>query len=190
MASAADGSPKRDNFVDYARLGLALSVCLYHTRATYHLWPQGYSVVWAVPAFLALSGWYVLHSYEWSATWREFIRKRVVRVVPAFVASLALVASMVSVWPTLISYGSLGLIQPKGWTNIPVWSFSVEEVAYGLLAVLFVIGAYRRVWPICIAFALWVARPGYDDHFGFGHGARHEGGGGRLYCSRTAAAEI
>jgi len=145
---------KRDNAVDYARLALALSVCLYHTQGTYHLWPKGYDVVWAVPAFLAISGYYVLQSYEQSVSWREFIKKRVLRIAPAFAVSLAVVGSAVNVWPTLISYGSLGLIQPKGWANIPVWSLGAEEVAYALLVILFTLGAYKRVWPIWIGFAV------------------------------------
>jgi len=150
MATGEVKSVGRDNLVDYARLGLALAVCLRHTSPYWPLYP----VQWAVQAFLAISGFYVLRSYEQSASWREFIKKRVLRVGPAFAISLFLVACIGSVPLVLRYYATLGLTSATHVVNGPVWSLGAEELAYVLLAVLFALGAYRRVWPIWLLFGL------------------------------------
>lgn len=148
---------KRDNFVDYARLGLALSVALSHLP--YGLWPSnGYRPLWAVPAFLSISGFYVLRSYERSDSWRQFIKKRLLRIMPAFTVSLLIVAAAggaFAVLEVLKCYASLGLApESPHLMNAASWSLGAEEVAYGILAVLFTLGLYRAKWPIWIAFGL------------------------------------
>ncbi len=143
----------RDAFVDYARLGLAICVCIEHVPA-YNLWPtNGYRPVWAVPAFLAISGYYVLQSYEMSTTWGNFIWKRALRVTPGLLVGLGL-AFLARGAPGVV--GSLRAYATLGYRSngaiMPVWSLGVEEIAYGALAVGFALGAYRRRWPIWIAF--------------------------------------
>jgi len=164
---------KRDNFVDYARLGLAVSVCLFHLAPQYGTWPKGFRPDWAVPAFLSISGYYVLRSYELSASWLEFIKKRALRILPAFLISLLVVqlaGGFEMVKHVLLSYVTLGTVERDPLLNGPVWSLGAEEIAYAVLAVLFALGAYRRVWPIWVAFfvsgaiAAWVAAPTTDDH--------------------------
>lgn len=146
----------RDNFIDYVRLGLALSVCLMHMGRYYHSWPANYEATWAVPAFLSISGYYVLQSYDRSSTWREFIKKRVLRIMPGFVLSLIIVGvagGLIGVWRVLIDYLAVGLDRKDNLNNV-VWSLSAEEIAYAALAVLFAFGAYRKVKPIWVAFAV------------------------------------
>jgi len=149
-------SPARDNFVDYARFGLALSVCLFHTNAKFHnTWSSTYGLPWAVPAFLSISGFYVLRSYEQSGTWVEFIKKRILRIVPAFLVSLLIVGlagGFPMVWHVFVFYATVGTVRLGPFVNAPVWSLGAEEIAYVLLAVLFTVGAYRKKWPIWIAF--------------------------------------
>jgi peptidoglycan/LPS O-acetylase OafA/YrhL len=147
----------RDTAVDWFRLGLALSVVIFHINRWYGPWPPvHYWVDWAVPAFLAISGFYVLRSYEQSANWLEFIWKRVLRIVPAFLVSLALVAvagGVKAALYVLYFYATLGIPRNPG-LNVPVWSLGAEEIAYGVLAILFTLGAYRKVWPIWVAFSI------------------------------------
>lgn len=147
----------RDTFVDYARLALALSVCLFHVSQTYHrFWPQGYYPVWAVPAFLAVSGYYVLRSYEHSKSWGDFLVRRILRIVPALLISLSLVCIVGGVsglGATLMYYIRAGMDPHPGRViNYPMWSLIVEEVAYALLAILFMLRAYKAIWPIWILF--------------------------------------
>ncbi|MBI1756212.1 MAG: acyltransferase [Fimbriimonas ginsengisoli] len=142
--------------VDYARLGLALSVMLTHTRNELHLWPSDYAPNWAVPAFLAISGYFVLASFERSASWREFAVKRLLRVGPAFVVSLLLMCALfgsVGLWQSTQAYLTFGF-RREAQANAPLWSLSVEEVAYAFMAVGVVVGFYRRRWPIWIALVL------------------------------------
>jgi peptidoglycan/LPS O-acetylase OafA/YrhL len=141
--------------VDYARLGLALSVCLFHTEKQYHFWPTNYGLAWAVPGFLSISGFYVLRSYEQSRTWVEFIKKRVLRIVPAFTVSLVMVGflgGLVLIEHVLVYYVTLGIKREGTFVNGPVWSLGAEEIAYAVLAILFALGAYRKKWPIWVAF--------------------------------------
>jgi peptidoglycan/LPS O-acetylase OafA/YrhL len=166
----AKAKSARDNLVDYARLGLATSVWLYHMNQAYtgkanirlglplyHSWPTEYGIAWAVPAFLAISGFYVLRSYEQSSSWLEFIKKRVLRIVPAFLLSLILIGykgGLTTVWNVLVYYATVGEVRLGPFVNGPVWSLGAEEIAYAVLAILFTLGAYRKRWPIWVAFVI------------------------------------
>lgn len=146
----------RDNFVDYARLGLALSVCLFHMRVYYGTWPH-YYVAWAVPGFLSISGYYVLRSYEQSGSWREFLKRRVLRIGPPLILCFLNVYAargFGAVLTDLQLYATAGVSNNDNAINIPLWSLGAEEVAYVLLAVLFALGAYRRKVPIFVAFCV------------------------------------
>jgi peptidoglycan/LPS O-acetylase OafA/YrhL len=157
MATPSVREP-RDNFVDYARLFLAASVCLLHIHGSNHIYLQG-AAIWAVPAFLAISGYYILRSYEHSSGWPEFIKKRLLRIGPAFAISFVLVAiaNPSNVVQTLRFYVTLGQSNQAGIMNAPVWSLGVEEVAYAVLAILFTLGAYKAKWPIWCALLISAA---------------------------------
>jgi peptidoglycan/LPS O-acetylase OafA/YrhL len=149
---------KRDNLIDYARLGLALSVCMVHLALHgYFKRSPAYNPTWAVPGFLCISGFYVLRSYERSASWADFAVRRCLRIFPAFAVSLAL-STLLGGWstiaPTLLFYVTAGNVVSGPVYNGIVWSLGAEEIAYIALALLFTIGAYKAVWPIWLAFAL------------------------------------
>jgi peptidoglycan/LPS O-acetylase OafA/YrhL len=143
-----------------------------HLGPLYGTWPVGYRADWAVPGFLSISGYYVLRSYEQSSSWRDFIAKRALRVLPAFAISAAVVAlvSVKNLAPLMLSYVTFGIVEHPRLTNGPIWSLGVEEVAYAILVVLFALGAYKKVWPIWLAFAIaciaasLIAAPTADDH--------------------------
>ncbi len=146
----------RDTFIDWARLSLALSVVALHRRLLH-----GYIPTWAVDAFLGISGYYVLQSYEHSRGWVDFAKKRILRVVPAFVLSFLLLwlgPGVPLALATFNYYLHAGTISyPGPGTNYPAWSLMCEEVAYGALAILFALSAYKRVWPIWIALLVSLA---------------------------------
>lgn len=145
----------RNALIDYARLILAACVMLGHTRDTLGLWPFKTFPFFAVPAFLAISGYYILQSYEHSKNWFHFAWKRILRVIPAFLFSLVICAfagGIPTVLASLKVWITAGLIQVGSAGNGPLWSLMLEEVCYALLAVLFTVGVYRAKWPIWILF--------------------------------------
>ncbi|HEY3781466.1 MAG TPA: acyltransferase [Fimbriimonadaceae bacterium] len=113
----------------------------------------------AVPLFLAISGFLVLKSFADTASWPRFLWKRCCRVAPAWVTSLTLVAIVfgigqftecVKVWATLgltFGHGAQPLV------NGPIWSLGWEELYYAALALLFLGGAYRKpiiIWALAV----------------------------------------
>ena len=138
---------------DLLRLLLALEVVVAHAwHLTDHTVEVG-SVIMAVPAFLAISGFLVLKSYEDSDSWGTFMRKRALRLLPALVVSMVLCWALfdwVAVYGAFINWISGGLFAPQGMINTPLWSLAWEELAYLCLALLWTAGAYRRPWVIWI----------------------------------------
>lgn len=112
----------------------------------------------AVPGFLAISGFLVLKSREQSSTLWEYALKRVLRLGPALIVSITIcwvlygplmASNSLIVWLT----GGLPLIPIAGPANGPLWSLLWEEIAYLLLAVLWLWGAYRRplvIWVLLV----------------------------------------
>lgn len=138
---------------DLLRVLLALEVVVAH--AWYLTDPTFGSggVIMAVPAFLAISGFLVLKSYEDSDTWGTFMRKRALRLLPALVVSMVLCWALfdgVAVYGAFINWISGGLFAPQGMVNTPLWSLAWEELAYLCLALLWTAGAYQRPWAIWI----------------------------------------
>ena len=130
----------------------ALSVVLYHATTILH--DRNHSgPIWqwifpAVPIFLGLSGFLVLRSRETTATWGRFAFKRLLRVGPAFVASLLLIAVLFGIPDALHSlsaWANLGAhLVTDSYKNLPLWSLGWEEIFYVVLAVAFALGWYRR----------------------------------------------
>src|SRR5579862_1792634 len=105
-------------------------------RNHYHFWLSWMRIEWAVPSFLAISGYYVLDSYARSGSWKEFIKRRILRIFPALLVSLALIAAFAGPaesGKTFLYYLSCGLWGSS--YNGVVWSLGAEEVAYLLLAI-------------------------------------------------------
>lgn len=143
---------------DILRLLLALEVVVahaWHLADTTFEW-AGY--IMAVPAFLAISGFLVLKSYEESGAWRIFIKKRVRRLLPALLVSFALCLALfdwLATFNALLNWITGGLYELDGVliSNGPLWSLAWEELAYLFLALLWMAGAYKRPFVIWILFA-------------------------------------
>jgi peptidoglycan/LPS O-acetylase OafA/YrhL len=165
---------------DWLRLWLAAAVCIGHGYAYIDkrpspLFPPIIHCMPMVPTFLAVSGFVVLQSYENSRNWRHFIWKRILRIVPALLVSICLSGI---VWgfrggvvTSLITYLS-GSLAPGSGGNGSLWSLGWEELAYGCLAILFTLRAYKAKWPIwCLwVVGLWVSfRLGYTQYWQMGN---------------------
>lgn len=129
----------RANNLDFVRTLLALGVLSYHSFQVIRIdYPQ---IPW-VPSFIAISGYLITESMYRSAGYAHFAWKRLLRVGPAFLLSLALVAALgASVTDALSAWIFMGL-RPTS-SNLPLWSLSLEEVLYASLAVWFALGIYR-----------------------------------------------
>lgn len=127
------------NNLDFTRTLLALGVLSYHSFQVIGFdYPQ---LPW-VPAFIAISGYLITESMYRSAGYLHFAWKRLLRVGPAFLISLGLVAALgASVTGALSDWLFMGL-QPTH-ANPPLWSLSLEEALYASLATWFALGIYR-----------------------------------------------
>ncbi len=140
---------------DVLRLLLAVQVAFVHGWAytdTKFNW-AGY--IMAVPAFLAISGFLVLKSYEESGSVTLFMRKRALRLLPALAVSILLCFVLFNwqvAWDSFIIWLTGGLISRGDISNSPLWSLVWEELAYFVLIVLWGIGAYMRKIAIWILF--------------------------------------
>lgn len=158
---------KRYPLLDYARLFLACAVVFNHF--------SGHKAFFQpVPPFLALSGFLIPASYAASRGWPHFAWKRICRLAPAFIVATGLVlivGGFAGVTNMLQAYVTLGFVDSK--YNGPVWSLGWEELAYGSLAVLYGIGAYKSrlaLWA-CLAASIlipYLALDAYAVHAGYG----------------------
>ena len=133
-------TPTSDNLT-FMRTLLASGVLCFHTTGLVGInYPQ---FPW-VPAFIAISGYVITQSISRSRGYTHFAWKRLLRVDPAFLMSLALVATLGgSVQAALIDWLSILLnLSSKGGANGPLWSLSLEEVLYFSLALLFAVRLY------------------------------------------------
>jgi peptidoglycan/LPS O-acetylase OafA/YrhL len=132
-----DVAPK--NNLDFIRTLLALGVLSFHTFQTIGIsYPQ---LPW-VPSFIAISGYLITDSMYRSSGYLHFAWKRVLRVGPAFLLSLILVAALGGSVPgALLDWLSLGY-RPSN-ANPPLWTLSLEEILYFFLAVWFALGMYK-----------------------------------------------
>lgn len=144
---------------DLLRLFLALEVVVAHAGA--YIDPNfdwaGYVI--AVPAFLAISGFLVLQSYSESGSWGAFLKKRALRILPALTVSLLICAPLFgwsAVYNSLLNWATGGLYHLPSMANTPLWSLAWEELAYLLLACLWVLGAYKRPFFIWVLLAISV----------------------------------
>lgn len=144
-------SERYPNF-DLARLLLASQVFIDHASFIAGHGPLFRSFIEPVPGFLAVSGFLVLKSLERSTSVSEFFAKRVLRVAPALLVSLLLAGLLFgpafALNSTLV-WATGGLFHLDGPANGPLWSLLWEEIAYGSLVALWLLGAYKRpVWVL------------------------------------------
>lgn len=150
-------SKRYPNF-DLLRLLLAAEVVFVHSWAmtdTKFNW-AGY--IMAVPAFLAISGFLVLKSYEDSGSWAIFIRKRALRLLPALMVSMLLcwvLFDWFAAYNSFLNWITGGLFTLEGVANGPLWSLAWEELTYLCLALLWMAGAYKK--PKIIWFLLGIS---------------------------------
>lgn len=142
---------------DLVRLLLALEVVVAHTWPSVDPEANWGGFIMAVPAFLAISGFLVLKSYESSGSWPVFAKKRALRILPALIASFVLgfvLFDLSFVKSSFVTWITGGLYTLPGLTNPPLWSLAWEELAYLGLAVLWAIGAYKKplfIWGLLCA---------------------------------------
>ena len=146
---------------DLLRLLLAMLVIYDHVLAlTETAW--WHPPIMAVPAFLAISGFLVLRSYETSRTWANFVWKRALRIFPGLLASLVVCLALLgpkAVGGSLIVWLTGGLVYPDGEKNFALWSLAWEELAYLMLAILWMAGAYRKVSTVWLLLAVSLLLP-------------------------------
>lgn len=145
---------------DILRLIAALDVVFIHWQT--FLWPTPLrygAQLDPVPTFVCLSGVLIPASFSASRNWQHFARKRILRVYPAFILSIVLVAVLfgpAAIWPTLLVYLTCGLREPAGQMNGSLWSLMAEEIFY----TEHVISRLKRLWSpllVCILLALSAA---------------------------------
>ena len=142
---------------DWLRLFLALEVACWHFLREP---TQGrvFMFIPAVPAFLALSGFVVMQSWETSDDAWHFWWKRLLRIQPAMLVMLAVTAiafgSAYAVG-TIRTYFTFGMAPRVG--NGVVWTLGCEEVAYALMALIYACDGYKRPWFIAALLAICAA---------------------------------
>jgi peptidoglycan/LPS O-acetylase OafA/YrhL len=144
--------PERLNNLDFIRFILAFGVVIHHIVGVQNIpLMPGIPFNW-VGGFIAISGYLVTKSMEGSRGYGHFAWKRLLRVGPAFAVALALsVALGATLMVELTWWATMGLVQRPGLYNAPLWSLSVEEVLYALLAASFASGMLRwkyRAWVV------------------------------------------
>lgn len=148
------GYPNSDLF----RLILALEVVFVHSWFTVDRNFNWDGFLMAVPCFLAISGFLVLQSYESSNSWKHFIWKRALRVLPAL--SISLILSGITFGFNGFTNSALNWLTGgfykgvSGFNNGPLWSLAWEELAYFCLIILWMSGAYKRkifIWLLLAA---------------------------------------
>lgn len=143
---------------DLMRLFAASAVVVLHCHNQFLPDGTGWvGIFFAVPLFLALSGFLVLKSFSESKSWGRFAWKRCCRVVPAWIASFVLVGAFFG--PHMVAlcfhvWYTLGRDLPRiSVANGPLWSLGWEELYYTILAILYLAGVYKRpalivgLWP-------------------------------------------
>jgi peptidoglycan/LPS O-acetylase OafA/YrhL len=149
---------------DSLRLFLALEVMVQHIYLHVYGWdtPVVRVPIAPVPVFLALSGFLVLKSMESSRSMWHFWQKRACRILPVFFVALGVATILFGLdglRGSLVSYVTFGYV--SGRPNGPLWSLSTEEVAYVLMALLTVVGFYKRPWLILLSAIISVILTGY-----------------------------
>jgi peptidoglycan/LPS O-acetylase OafA/YrhL len=129
----------------------------------------------SVAVFFTISGFLIMLSYERSSGCWTFIKKRIARILPAYLVASLIGALIVApfftasgkpwfVWSKLIK----DLVRLRHYTlpwifssnpfpgqlNGSLWTISYEFWCYIILGLLGIAGLTRRKWPILLIFAL------------------------------------
>ena len=126
---------KRNPNLDILRLILATNVVVLHCFHTGQA-----QLLPLVAAFVSLSGLLIPDSFSRSTSYGQFAMKRIARVGPAMLVSVALVATLYGFkWAggTVLYYLTMGVLLPYATTkNAALWSLMLEEILYASHCVL------------------------------------------------------
>ncbi|WP_167494122.1 acyltransferase family protein [Microbacterium hydrothermale] len=120
----------RANSLNALRLALALLVLVAHAAELggygRELQPLG---AWAVTGFFCISGYLITGSREHSASLRDFLWRRFLRIYPGFLTTLVVVAFVIA--PAAGRWAGAGEWSPQGATsyvlrNLAVWIFQPD----------------------------------------------------------------
>jgi peptidoglycan/LPS O-acetylase OafA/YrhL len=156
---SAIGELRYRNF-DYLRLLLAVEVVAGHLYAGLLLPGSLWVPIPPVAAFVGLSGFLIPQSLERSHNLEHFAWKRVLRTIPALIPLLLAIACVFGFKQTVgavIQYLTAGYYGQFQGVTLPLWSLVVEDALYACTALLFVVGAHRRLSvtiPIIIALVI------------------------------------
>ena len=135
--------------LDYVRLSLALQVVWLHC------WHSTWMPLYAVPCFIAVSGFCVLGSLDRSKTYGEFAWKRFLRVQPLLLVSLVVTAAIFGL-PGLkqssVAYLTMGMVGGATFGGT-LWSVGAEDFLYCVMAAWHKLGVYARPWLVWVLFA-------------------------------------
>lgn len=190
----APGEPGRANNLNALRLAMALLVVWSHSFALYLGTESGEPLALlcggiydagkiAVLAFFAMSGFLISQSWERSATWSDYLKKRVARIFPGYLVAVTLCSIVLVPAFSSRSIADFGLAEWSGMAsnlllrnyivpsdafggqevNGSLWSIPFEFWCYlGVLA-LGVTGLFRRRWIFpAIAIAVMLVRAWLD----------------------------
>ena len=176
-----DTAPARLANVDALRGLAALAVCLFHWEHIGFGTPVNAQVfrfgMLGVELFFMISGFVIGLVAERSPSVPRFVLARVVRLYPAYVASVALTALYVlpvgkyGVEAVLVNVTMLqSFVDVPNITN-PYWTLAFEITFYGLVAGLLAAGAFARIevfalaWlALALLYRLTIPGPlGFDD---------------------------
>jgi peptidoglycan/LPS O-acetylase OafA/YrhL len=134
---------------DYLRLFLAIEVVAGHLWAGLMRPGNFWVPIPPVAAFVGLSGFLIPQSLERSRDLWHFAWKRVVRTIPALVplmVAIGIVFGFKRVLGAIAQYLTAGYYGKFVGVTLPLWSLIVEDALYACIAMLFVVGLYRKVW--------------------------------------------
>ena len=150
--------------LDVLRGAAAVAVMLHHHGQYYDVLYPGRSPLavdlgpghFGVELFFIISGFVILMTVERRATVREFVVSRAIRLLPAFLAALAMASILLMLRPmhpleppTLGEFLANLTMAPSLFgvreVDLPYWTLTYELVFYALMAMVLGFGLLRRI---------------------------------------------
>lgn len=142
---------------DWLRLFLALEVVWLHIPLAHRGNPFLVLPIAPVPAFVAISGYLIAGSLKTKRNLGEFWRNRALRILPGFFFALFVTWGLFgdrALMDSLRSYVTMQPVITGPGSNFALWSLSVEEVLYALLALALIFRWIDN--PVFARLAYWV----------------------------------
>lgn len=161
--NAALKSSRRLPNLDVLRCILATNVLVMHAIGRGDI-----QIVPLVGCFLCLSGFLIPASLERSSGYGKFAMKRVLRIGPAFAASILLVAALFGLKAaggTFAFYLTMGLLVSRSASrDLSLWSLALEEIIYAGHAFF---RRFKRLWNSKAVFAIYFVITGGAIFFAY-----------------------